>query len=64
MKLFSLSPIESMFLIVFLVLVFFMVIRELVTWYWKINKITALLDKIEKNTSKNDSPKDIATQIK
>ncbi len=30
----------------------------------KINKITDLLDKIERNTSKNDSPKDIATQIK
>lgn len=39
--------------------IFFMVIRELVTWYWKINKITDLLEKIEKNTR----PKDSGTQV-
>ena len=32
--------------------VFFLVIREIVTWYWKINKIVRSLDKIEKNTRK------------
>lgn len=39
--------------------IFFMVIRELVTWYWKINKISDTLDKIEKNTR----PKETSTEI-
>jgi len=33
--------------------VFFLVIREFVVWYFKINKIIALLDKIEQNTRKD-----------
>ncbi len=41
--------------------IFFMVIRELVTWYWKINKITDLLEKIEKHLNKDkEIPKDTA----
>lgn len=28
----------------------FLVLREVFTWYWKINKIVDLLEKIEKNT--------------
>lgn len=31
---------------------FFIVIREFVTWYWKINRIEKLLTRIEKNTRK------------
>lgn len=28
----------------------FLLLREIFTWYWKINKIISLLEKIEKNT--------------
>jgi hypothetical protein len=31
---------------------FFIVIREFVTWYWKLNNIEKLLTKIERNTRK------------
>lgn len=34
------------------VLVGFILIRELITWYWKINRIIELLEKIEENTRK------------
>ena len=34
------------------IIVFFLVVREIVTWYWKINKIIRSLDKIERNTRK------------
>ena len=30
-------------------------LRELNTWYWKINKAIELLEKIEKNTRKNNN---------
>ena len=30
----------------------FLIGREIVTWYWKINKIIRLLDRIERNTRK------------
>ncbi len=47
--------------------IFFMVIRELVTWYWKINRITDLLEKIEKhlqsNKPINESARDTTTPI-
>ncbi len=33
--------------------VFFFVIRELVAWYWKINRAIELLEKIEINTRKS-----------
>lgn len=29
----------------------FVFLRELITWYWKINRIVELLEKIEENTS-------------
>ncbi len=39
------------FLIVLGILVaLFLIFRELVTWYWKINKIVDILERIEKNT--------------
>lgn len=28
----------------------FLALREVVTWYWKLNKISNLLEKIEENT--------------
>jgi len=34
------------------VIVFFFVVRHLVLWYWKINRIETLLERIEKNTRK------------
>jgi hypothetical protein len=41
---------------ILLVLVFgffvFVAIRELLTWYWKINRIETLLERIERNTRK------------
>lgn len=36
---------------------FFLIIREIVTWYWKINRMVDLLEKIEKNTSRQESQK-------
>lgn len=32
------------------VAIFFFIIREVIMWYWKINKIIDLLEKIEENT--------------
>lgn len=32
-------------------ILFFLLIRELITWYWKINKMVRLLEKIERNTN-------------
>lgn len=36
----------------FFILAGFVLIRELITWYWKINRIIELLEKIEENTRK------------
>ena len=35
-----------------ILLVLFIVLRSLVLWYWKINKIVGLLESIERNTHK------------
>lgn len=40
-------------LFVFLVLVGFFVVRELLTWYWKTNRIVSLLEQIDENTRKD-----------
>ena len=32
----------------------FFILREVITWYWKINKAIDLLEKIEKNTRKEE----------
>lgn len=37
--------------VLFIIMLLF---RELACWYWKINKIVKLLEKIEKNTNKNE----------
>jgi hypothetical protein len=36
--------------IVAFVVIFFFLVREVLVWYWKINKIVSLLEKIEENT--------------
>ena len=40
----------NIFYILVGVAVFFLVTRELIAWYWKINKVCDLLEKIEANT--------------
>lgn len=39
----------------FVALVIFTLIRELITWYWKINRTIEFLEKIEMNTRKENS---------
>jgi len=39
-------------------IIFFLLIREIVTWYWKINHIVNLLEKIEENTSSQKNTKE------
>ena len=34
------------------IIALFLIGREIVTWYWKINKIIRSLDRIERNTRK------------
>jgi hypothetical protein len=48
---FNLEP-RSLIFWLLISFLFFLLIREIVTWYWKINKIAALLEKIEQNTRK------------
>lgn len=45
--------IESIVLWIIGLLVLFLITRELITWYWKINEIVSLLKKIEENTRPN-----------
>lgn len=35
---------------IFFAIVIWIGLREVMTWYWKINRIVALLEKIEENT--------------
>lgn len=37
----------------------FILLREILTWYWKVNKIVNLLEKIEENTR----PKNIEKKV-
>ena len=37
-------------LVIFIVIIVFFLIREILLWYWKVNKIVGLLEKIEQNT--------------
>jgi hypothetical protein len=46
------SP-QNIVIWVCLLILIFLALRELATWYWKINKIVNLLEKIERNTDKN-----------
>jgi hypothetical protein len=36
-----------------LIAIIILLIREIVTWYWKINRIVSLLEKIERNTRRD-----------
>lgn len=45
-------------LLVFIAVIF--ILRELVTWYWKINRIVELLEDIEYNTRPTDDEDDQA----
>ena len=33
-------------------IIFFFLIREILTWYWKVNKAIRILERIERNTRK------------
>ncbi len=48
----------------FFACVLFLVIREIVTWYWKLNRIEDLLEKIDENTRKEKEAKSIAKSDK
>ena len=50
--------------VVFIFLLIFLVCREIVTWYWKINKIVDLLEDIKENTSKHVIEKETHTAPK
>lgn len=39
-----------MFLLVVVAVAVALIVREIVTWYWKINQIVGLLERIEENT--------------
>ena len=49
------SPIVSVLVAIVGAIAFFLIIREILTWYWKINRIVSLLEKIEKNTSHQEN---------
>ena len=40
----------------FVLILIFLLIREIFTWYWKINRIVELLEQIERNTHKEGQP--------
>jgi len=44
------DTILSTLVVLIIIIVLFVVLRELVTWYWKLNKIVELLEQIEENT--------------
>jgi hypothetical protein len=57
----SLNIIEYIIGCVGLTIVVFLVFREVLTWYWKINKMVDLLEKIEKNTRVSEVEEEIPT---
>lgn len=44
----------NIFIAILLVIVFFFIIREIVTWYFKMNRVIELLEVIEENTRPKD----------
>ena len=48
------NNLPNFLLIVLGVVVFFFLVREVLTWYWKINKVVNLLQRIEENTRKGN----------
>jgi len=49
------SPIVSVLVAIVGAIAFFLIIREILTWYWKINRVVNLLEKIEKNTAHKEN---------
>ena len=47
----------SLLVWVALAVLFFLLLREFFTWYWKINKIVKLLEQIERNTRRPEIAK-------
>ncbi|OHA87735.1 MAG: hypothetical protein A3A96_02105 [Candidatus Zambryskibacteria bacterium RIFCSPLOWO2_01_FULL_39_39] len=41
------------FIFLLVAIIFFIVVREILTWYWKINKAIRILERIERNTRKD-----------
>lgn len=49
---FYINPSLNPLIVILLAVCIFFMVREILTWYWKINKIVKLLEKIEENTNK------------
>jgi hypothetical protein len=51
---------DNYLLYIGIAIIVFVIFREIVTWYWKINKIVSLLEQIEENTriQKDEPPMD------
>lgn len=47
--------------LILIALIIFLIIREFLTWYWKINRIVELLERIEENT-KAAKPQRVLTE--
>ncbi|MEX0931853.1 MAG: hypothetical protein WDZ88_03840 [Candidatus Paceibacterota bacterium] len=71
--LFNIFP--RIFAVIVIGVIFFLIFRELVTWYWKLNRIIELLEEIKENTRPkeknppnteldNDTPTDTKTKQK
>ena len=60
----SLKVNENMTVLIYIAvaLIIFLIFREVVTWYWKINKIVSLLEKIEENTRAPELKKELEPQ--
>ncbi len=43
-----------------IIILLFLLFREILTWYWKINKIVSLLEDIKWNTEREE---DVATDV-
>ncbi|OHB14686.1 MAG: hypothetical protein A2431_00560 [Candidatus Zambryskibacteria bacterium RIFOXYC1_FULL_39_10] len=41
------------FIFLLVAIIFFIIVREILTWYWKINKAIRILERIERNTRKD-----------
>jgi hypothetical protein len=44
--------IEGILIALFGIVFFAVIVREIVAWYWKINDVLEVLDRIEQNTRK------------
>jgi len=51
-SLFSGNQLPNLALVIVLTVLAFLVFRELLTWYWKLNRIIRILERIEKNLRK------------